>query len=280
MMQHDVIQLLGREVHLRVWNPDTERTVVCWHGLARNGFDFEPLGEALAADGWRVLAPDTPGRGWSQWADQPRDDYQFGRYMPLAEALLDHYDVNRLSWVGTSMGGLLGMLLTGKALAGRVDRLVLNDIGPAIPTEALRRITDYVRQVPSFATLSEFETRIRELYAPFGPRSDADWRAMAMACSRRLPDGRFVTHYDPEIVGQFDESAPPLDLWSLFEALDCPLQLLHGTQSDVLTNDIVARMRECQPGLEVHGFDNCGHAPGLHLEAHIEPVRRFLRAGA
>lgn len=276
MMEHDFVTLDGRELHLRVWNRQAERTVVCWHGLARNGADFEPLSEVLAADGWRVLAPDTPGRGWSQWADEPRAEYQFGVYIPQALALLEHYGVDRLSWVGTSMGGLLGMLLASDALAGRLDRLMLNDVGPTIPTEALKRITDYVRQVPAFASLSEFEARIRDIYAPFGPRDDQSWHAMAMACSRRLPDGRFVTHYDPEIVGQFDDSAPPLDLWDAFTGIDCPIQLLHGAQSDVLTRPIVDRMTECRPDLEVHRFEDCGHAPGLHLDAHIEPVRRFL----
>lgn len=276
MMEHDFIQLNGRELHVHVWNRDADKTVVCWHGLARNGADFEPLGNVLAARGFRVLAPDTIGRGLSQWASEPREEYQFEIYMALALALLEHYRVDRLNWVGTSMGGLLGILLSSNNLKDRIDRLVLNDVGPAIPAEALRRITTYVRETPTFNTLSEFEQRIRELYAPFGPRSDSEWRTMAMACSRRLPDGRFVTHYDPEIVGQFDKSAPALDLWQQFKAIACPVMLLHGTQSDVLTKDIVEHMRQARPDLEVHSFDDCGHAPGLHLEGHQHPVINFL----
>ncbi len=276
MMEHAFVTLENRELHVRVWNPLAEKTVVCWHGLARNGFDFEPLGDALAEQGYRVLAPDTLGRGLSQWAKNPREEYHFELYSQLALSLLDHFKIRRLSWVGTSMGGLLGMLLASDPLRDRLDRLVLNDVGPTIPTESLKRITDYVRDTPVFDTLSAFEARIRTLYEPFGKRSDASWREMAMACSRRLPDGRFVTHYDPEIVGQFDETAPPLDLWSQFEAIDCPVLLLHGTQSDVLTSDIVSAMQSRKPGLSLLSFDDCGHAPGLHLADHILPVVRFL----
>lgn len=276
MMEHEFVTLQDRELHVRVWNPRASMTVVCWHGLARNGHDFEPLGEALAERGYRVLAPDTIGRGLSQWAKEPRREYQFERYGELALSLLDHYEVGRLSWVGTSMGGLLGMLLAAGPLKARLDHLVLNDVGPAISVDSLKRITNYVRDVPTFDTLTAFEARIRTLYAPFGPRSDASWREMAMACSCRLPDGRFVTHYDPEIVGQFDEAAPPVDLWPQFERVDCPLMLLHGTQSDVLTADIVATMQSLKPGLNYLAFDDCGHAPGLHLAEHILPVVRFL----
>lgn len=276
MMEHDLIDLNGRELHVHVWNRDARATAVCWHGLARNGADFEVLGHALADRGYRVLAPDTIGRGLSQWARSPREEYEFSVYTALALALLDAYGVDRLSWVGTSMGGLLGMMLAGGPLRGRIDHLVLNDIGPTIPRDALRRITDYVRDTPTFETLTDFEQRIREIYAPFGPRSDAGWRAMAMACSRRLPDGRFVTHYDPEIVGQFDETAPPVDLWDAFTGIDCPVMLMHGLQSDVLTGDIVDRMRRARPDLRVESFAECGHAPGLHLDEHITPVMRFI----
>lgn len=275
-MEHAFITVNNRELHVRVWNPDANKTVVCWHGLARNGHDFEPLGEALAERGCRVLAPDTIGRGLSQWAREPREEYHFGVYSDLALGLLEHYRVDRLSWVGTSMGGLLGMILASGALRARLDGLVLNDVGPALPADALRRITEYVRETPAFDTLTAFEERIREIYAPFGRRGDESWRQMAMACSRRLPDGRFATHYDPEIVGQFDESAPKVALWEQFERIPCPLMLLHGTRSDVLTEEIVAQMRARKPAMELLQFDDCGHAPGLHLADHIEPVVRFV----
>jgi len=276
MMEHAFITLNGRELHVRVWNPNADETVVCWHGLARNSHDFEPLGDALAKHGYRVLAPDTIGRGLSQWARDPREEYHFGVYSELALGLLEHFRVNRLSWVGTSMGGLLGMILGSGPLKDRLDHLVLNDVGPALPTDALRRITEYVRETPAFDTLTAFEERIRTIYAPFGPRDDVSWRDMAMACSRRQPDGRFVTHYDPDIVGQFDESAPAVDLWEQFDSISCPLMLLHGTQSDVLTGDIVAGMQARRPSMALFQFDDCGHAPGLHLADHIEPVVRFI----
>jgi pimeloyl-ACP methyl ester carboxylesterase len=250
--------------------------VVCWHGLARTGADFEPLGDALAGQGFQVLAPDTPGRGYSQWAQDPAAEYNLPVYADQALALLDHYQVDRLWWVGTSMGGLLGILLASGTLAQRVDRLVLNDIGPEIPGDALRRIVDYVRGFESFASLSAFEQRIQTLYAPFGPRDEQGWHQMAIECSRRLPNGRFVPHYDPDIVGPFDEAAPLPDLWAAFCKIDCPQLLMHGRQSDVLTDAIVTKMRKHSADLKVVSFADCGHAPGLHLKTHLDPLLAFL----
>ncbi|WP_162622652.1 alpha/beta fold hydrolase [Salinisphaera orenii] len=154
MLEHDFITLSNRELHVRVWNRSADKTLICWHILARNGADFEPLADALAKQGWRVLAPDTIDRGWSQWAKRPRKEYQFETYSALALGLLEHYRVDRLHWLGTSMGGLLGMVLKSGPLASRIERLILNDIGPAIPTAALRRIANYVRETPAFDTLS------------------------------------------------------------------------------------------------------------------------------
>lgn len=280
MMERDLVMVHNRELHVRVWNRGAASTVMCWHGLARNGADFEPLGEALAAQGFQVLAPDTPGRGLSQWAEDPAREYQLPVYTDQALALLDHYRVDRLQWVGTSMGGLLGIVLASNALAGRLDRLVLNDIGPELPTAALRRIVDYVRNPECYSSLSAFEQRIRELYAPFGPRDDQSWHQMAVDGSRRLPDGRFAPHYDPDIIGAFDESAPPLDLWSAFSSIRCPILVVQGGESDVLTDNIVARMQSRASSLKVVQIAGCGHAPGLHLNEHLVPLLSFLNKTA
>ncbi|WP_028671848.1 alpha/beta fold hydrolase [Saccharospirillum impatiens] len=276
MMERDLVTLENRELHVRVWNRGAASTVVCWHGLARSGADFETLGEALAARGYQVLAPDTPGRGMSQWAQDPAREYQLPVYAEQALALLDHYQVDRLQWVGTSMGGLLGIILASNPLARRLDRLVLNDIGPELPVTALRRIVDYVRNTESYPSLSAFEQRIRDVYAPFGPRDDQGWHQMAIEGSRRLPNGHFAPHYDPEIIGTFDETAPPVDLWAAFGAIQCPMLVIQGGQSDVLPDAIVARMQRGSPALVVARFDDCGHAPGLHLQSHLAPLLSFL----
>lgn len=276
MMERDLVAVQNRELHVRVWNRGAAHTVMCWHGLARSGADFEPLGAALAERGFQVLAPDTPGRGLSQWAQDPAREYQLPVYADQALALLDHYRVDRLQWVGTSMGGLLGIVLASDRLARRLDRLVLNDIGPELPASALRRIVDYVRNQESYPSLSAFEQRIRELYAPFGPRDGQGWHQMAVENSRRLPDGRFAPHYDPDIIGAFDESAPPMDLWSAFSSIQCPMLVVQGGQSDVLTDAIVKKMQGRAAGLKVVRFAECGHAPGLHVQAHLTSLLTFL----
>lgn len=276
MMERDLVTVQNRELHVRVWNRGAARTVVCWHGLARTGADFETLGVALAERGFQVLAPDTPGRGFSQWAQDPAREYQLPVYAGQALALLDHYRVDRLQWVGTSMGGLLGIVLASDRLARRLERLVLNDIGPELPVSALRRIVDYVRNWESYPSLSAFEQHIRVLYAPFGPRDDQSWHKMALEGSRRLPDGDFAPHYDPNIIGAIDESAAPIDLWPAFSSIQCPILVIQGGQSDVLTNAIVKKMQVRASESTVVRFDECGHAPGLHIPTHLAPLLTFL----
>jgi pimeloyl-ACP methyl ester carboxylesterase len=263
------------EVVYRDWgHPDSSRVVVCVHGLTRNGRDFDTLAAALA-ERFRVLCPDMPGRGESEWLADP-NDYVFPTYLTTLTALLAHTRVDRVAWIGTSMGGLLGMILAAQERSP-VTRLVVNDIGPVIEPAALARIAGYVGLNPTFATFAQLEAHIREVSAPFGALSDAQWRELTATTSRRAPDGRWQLKYDPGIAVPFKSSAAAGgDLWAVWEAIRCPTLLLRGAQSDLLSPATAAAMLERGPASRLVEFPGVGHAPMLLSADQIAPVAEFL----
>lgn len=271
----DYVPCAGREIHVSVWNPEGERTVVLSHGLARTGRDFDALARALAAD-YRVLAPDQLGRGLSQWAGK-EEDYCLDVYAQIAVELCAHYDVDTVRWVGTSMGGALGIKLAAGPLAGRVTHLVVNDIGPELPGPAVERILSYVGSPPSFATVRALEDWLREVYAPFGALSDAEWRHMAETSLRRNPDGTLTTHYDPRIARQFVHHPSDFEQWDAWDRVTCPTLLYRGADTDLLPEDWASAMTERGPRAEMISVAGCGHAPPLNTPGQIEPIAAFLR---
>ena len=271
---HHLLDLDGAGIHVRDWGPAESEPVIAWHGLARSGADFAPLATALA-DRFRILAPDTIGRGASSWAGDPAE-YRFARYERLATALLDRFGLDRVRWVGTSMGGALGIRLAAGALAGRITHLVVNDIGPELPKPAIERILTYVGNPPNFATLAELETYLRRVYAPYGFMTDAEWRAMTLTSWRRRDDGRIVPHYDPAIVRQFTQAPGDYDQWEAWRALACPVLLLRGEASDLLLPETAEAMLRANPRARLRVEPGCGHAPALNLPAQTDPLRAFL----
>ena len=265
----------GFEVHATAWGATDAPGLVMWHGLARSGRDFDCIARSLA-DRYHVVCPDTIGRGLSAWSPDPARDYCFANYMRIARSLADQLGFDRLTWLGTSMGGTLGMRLAAGPLEGRIDRLIVNDIGPTLPTVAVDRIKSYVGSPPEFDTLTALEAYFREIYVPFGPHTDAQWRHMAETSFRRLPSGKVTTHYDPAIVRQFFDHANDYEIWDAFDALDVPLLLLHGADSDLLLPEIIAEMQQRQPAMQVAQIDACGHAPALNTPDQIEIVRNFV----
>ncbi len=272
----EMVEINGREIHVRVINPDQKKSVFCGHGLLRNGEDFSRLAAALGQRGYRVIIPDMPGRGWSQWASDPEEEYQYPNYLAIATGLMDHYQVESCDWVGTSMGGIMGMMLAATSLKDRINKLVLNDIGAEVPVEAIARIKQYANEKKQFLSFSQFVNYIRELYQPFGERSEQEWLDMARSSCRRLENGKFTFHNDPSIGEQLVVPEESVNLWPFFQLVDCPILLLHGRQSDILTDTIVGQMREIKPDLVYQGFEACGHAPGLHCDTHIKPVIDFI----
>lgn len=262
----------------RDWgHPACPRVVVCVHGLTRNGRDFDALALALS-DRFRLLCPDMPGRGDSEWLPDA-NDYVFPTYLTVLTALLAHADVDKVAWVGTSMGGLLGMLAAAQRNTP-LTRLVLNDIGPVLAPAALSRIGSYVGLDPVFESFAALEAHIREVSATFGALSDAQWQELAATTARRTADGRWRLKYDPGIATPFAAANVAVsDLWAVWDAIKCPTLLLRGADSDLLLPETAAAMRLRGPRPKLVEFPGVGHAPMLLSPAQIAPVAAFLEGG-
>lgn len=269
----------GRELHYTEWGRPDAPALIMWHGLARTGRDFDDLAQALAGD-YRIICPDTIGRGLSQWSPDPVAEYRLDFYARLARALVDGLALDRVRWVGTSMGGATGMYAAATTLKDRITHLVVNDIGPSLPQPAIDRILAYAGNPPAFDTVTELEAWLRAAYKPYGWQSDAQWRRMAETSMRRLPDGRVTAHYDPAIVGQFHHHPTDYERWTEYDTLRVPLLLLRGADSDLLLPEVADAMTRRGPRAQRIDFPDCGHAPALNVAPQIEAVRQFLATPA
>ena len=250
------------------------RPVICVHGLTRNGRDFDRLAAALAGKR-RVLCPDMPGRGKSDWLDAG-EEYGYPLYISCVMNLLTRYGIEEVDWVGTSMGGLIGMALA--ALPGTpIRRMVLNDIGPLIAAEGLTRIATYVGRDPSFADVAGLEAHLRDVAAPFGPLTAEDWRFLAGISARRKPDGSIGYAYDPRIGDAFrQEPAKDIDLWAQWDAIKVPTLVLRGVESDLLRHADALAMTNRGPCARLVELSGIGHAPALLAADQIALISDFL----
>jgi pimeloyl-ACP methyl ester carboxylesterase len=273
----------GREIHYTEWGPQHGRAVIAWHGLARTGRDMDELARHLA-DRYRVICPDTLGRGLSQWSPNPGQEYTLAFYARLAAELMEQLRIEQAHWVGTSMGGAIGMVcaagLAQPKLKGRIKSLVLNDSAPRLAEAAVARIRQYAGSPPAFDTMGELEAFFRQVYKPFGWLSEAQWRRLAETSMRRLPDGRITPHYDPAIVRQFTDHPKDYDLWAHYDAIEAPVLCLRGADSDLVLPEAVAEMKQRGPGarglLRVVEVPGCGHAPALNVAAQLDLVTSFI----
>jgi pimeloyl-ACP methyl ester carboxylesterase len=268
----------GTEIHYSAWGDPADPTVLCVHGLSRNGRDFDPLARELQDD-YHVVCPDMPGRGWSEWADDPAERYSNAAMVETLVGFCDALDLGSVRYVGTSMGGGLGMALAGGPFANRIERLVINDMPPnpeadSAP-EALGRIMEYVPDPPTVETVGELEDYFRELYeGRFSEMTDDEYRRLTMTSARRTDDGRVTTHYDPRILAGEDDDEGP-DPWDVWAAIDAPILILRGADSDILPAEPFERMQEVQPEAETVEVD-CGHAPALNTPEQIDPIRELF----
>lgn len=279
------LRCADREIHFVEWGAQHRDTVIAWHGLARTGRDMDELAWHLSAR-YRVICPDTIGRGLSQWSPKPLEEYQLSFYARIAAELMDQLGIDRAHWVGTSMGGAIGTVCAaGRAeprLKGRIRSLVLNDNAPELAAPAIERIKAYAGHPPAFDTVSELEAFLRQVYKPYGWLSDAQWRRMAETSTRRLPDGRVTPHYDPAMVQQFIAHPDDYLIWDDYDVLDIPVLCLRGAESDLVLPDVTARMLQRGPGARgltrIVEIPGCGHAPALNVPEQLDLVADFFAA--
>lgn len=258
-------------------DPRNRDVLVCVHGLTRTGRDFDELARAMSGQ-FRVVCPDVAGRGDSDRLADPML-YAIAQYVSDMVTLIARLDVESVRWLGTSMGGLIGMALAAQAGAP-VSRLVLNDAGALITRSSLERIASYVGKAPVFATIEDAEQYIRSISAPFGPHSAEQWRFLTETWLRPSAGGGWRAHYDPRIAEPRMVPDQDLELWTLYDAIRCPTLVLRGESSDLLTRETAAAMAQRGPKARVTEIPGVGHAPTLMHADQIAIVRDFLLQGA
>lgn len=259
-------------------DPASPRAVVCVHGLTRQGRDFDFLARRLVADGFRVVCPDVAGRGLSDRL--PRADlYGVPQYVADMTALMAGLGLDEVDWVGTSMGGLIGMAIA--AMPGTpIRRLVLNDVGPFLPAEAIHAIgRNVLGNPPLHETFEDAEARLRLVYRTFGDLGDAGWRHIAEHSFVETPQG-WRPHYDPAIGEAFRSEIADVSLWPLWDAISRPTLVLRGASSDLLPRETADEMTRRGPKARVVEIPGCGHAPALFAEDQIAVVAGWLGAAA
>jgi pimeloyl-ACP methyl ester carboxylesterase len=267
---------LHRIAYLEWGDPRNRDVLLCVHGLTRTSRDFDDLARSLCGQ-FRLVCPDLAGRGDSERLADPML-YAVPQYLSDMVTLIARLDVESVNWLGTSLGGLVGMALAAQSGAP-VGKLVLNDAGPVITRASLERIASYVGKAPTFASVEKAEEYIRTISAPFGPHSDAQWRTLTETWLRRNDDGSWRAHYDPRIAEPRIVPEKDVELWPLYDAVRCPTLVLRGERSDLLGRDTTGEMTRRGPKARVAEIRGVGHAPTLMHADQIAIVRDFLLEG-
>jgi pimeloyl-ACP methyl ester carboxylesterase len=256
------------------WGDPDAPVLLCVHGLTRNGRDFDPLARHLA-DRYRVICPDMLGRGRSDFARDPVL-YSVPQYLADCITLIARLNVEKLTWLGTSMGGIIGMIcasMPGNALS----RLIINDIGPVVGKVGLDRIASYIGDDPTFSSFEEGERNLRGRMGEFGEHSDEQFRYLSQHFVVQR-DGRWTFHYDPAIAVAFKSAlaAPATDLWPLYQAIQCPVRVLRGQTSAILSKETAELMEQRGPRARIIEVAGVGHAPTLISDEQIAVIESFL----
>jgi pimeloyl-ACP methyl ester carboxylesterase len=259
--------------------PDNSNVLVCVHGVTRVSDDFDNMARDLC-DRYRVICPDVVGRGRSGWLRDPRH-YQLPQYVADMVTLLARLNAGKVDWVGTSMGGLIGIGLASLQ-DNPIRKLVLNDIGPALNFAALSRIGDYIGQEVRFSTFEQAAEYIRSISAPFGPHTDEQWHKLASDVLRQDKDGQWIRHYDLALAIPFKEGTAESTqrgeamLWAAYDAVACPTLVIRGAESDLLTPDVAQQLTRRGPKAKLVELAGVGHAPTFMQADQIAVVRQFL----
>ena len=256
-------------------DPANRKVLVCMHGLSRCARDFDFLARAMAGE-YRVVCPDAPGRGLSGWLKNPME-YQVQTYVADMVTLLARLDAEILHWVGTSMGGLIGMTLASLPDTP-VNKLVLNDVGPVLTAVSLSRIGEYLGKAPAFPDFATAEKYIRAVSATFGPHSDAEWAFLTEHVTRKSPDGGLRMHYDPAIAVPFNAAKVEKDveLWPYYDAIRCPTLVIRGARSDMFAAATVPRVLAANPMISLVEVDAGHNVAGENPEGFLGAAGRFI----
>lgn len=254
---------------------DNPRVLLCVHGLTRNARDFDKLAEAMSSH-YRVICPDVVGRGRSGRLRNPAG-YGIPQYVADMVTLIARLNVETVDWVGTSMGGLIGMALASQE-GSPIRKLLLNDVGPVITVESLKRIGSYVGTDPTWAGFDEALAFVKAVSAPFGALSEAQWYALTESSVAQRADGRWGFVYDPQIAAPFKAAFgdQDIDLWPVYEQIACPTLVLRGADSDLLTRETWQAMGLRGPRARLAEIQGVGHVPMFMTEEQISVARDFL----
>ena len=259
----------------RQWgNPDNPKVLLCVHGVARNARDFDTIAAFLSSH-YRVLCPDMAGRGDSEWLADP-SHYAVPQYMADIKALFAALNISSVDYLGTSMGGIVGMCLASEP-SSLIHSLLLNDIGPFVSQSSLAPIAQYLG-AERFADTQAALAYVKMRYQSWGELTPEQWQKVAIDSTRAHPDGGLCLHYDPEIaVNARLGASSDLDLWALWQAISCPVGVLRGQDSTILTADTLVQMQHTKPGLESLVLPGVGHVPPLLSKNECDWVARWYQ---
>ena len=273
---------LHRVAYWEWGDPANPRVLVCVHGLTRQGRDFDVLAAAMS-DRYRVVCPDIVGRGESDRLPNPAD-YVVPRYAADMITVLARVNAETVHWVGTSMGGLIGMVVASLTPKPLVSKLVMNDVGPVLPPQAIARIGAYLGLPLRWDSVEQAADYLWTISKSFGPHTREQWLALTRPMLRPADEGGWRLHYDPAIAIPFQTSTPEsaavfeASLWAAYDAVRCPTLLLRGADSDLLSAGRAQQMTQRGPRARLHTFAGVGHAPTLVADDQVQQVREFLLA--
>ncbi len=249
-------------------------TLFCVHGLTRNARDFDFLANKMCTQ-YRIVCPDVVGRGDSDHI--PEDGYNYLQYNADMNALIARLGVTEINWLGTSMGGIIGMVLASVAQSP-IKRLIVNDIGPEVSREAQMAIGEYIGRSDDFVSVAAVANHLRRIYSEFAPMTDADWEHMAHYSSRRTKQGTFRLKVDNRVGEAFRDAISyfNVDMWDTWERISCPVLVLRGKESSFLSEETAERMLACGPETTLVEFDDTGHTPTLRNDEQVSVISDWL----
>lgn len=271
---------------------NTQLPIICVHGLTRNRHDFDDLAKYLSDKGNHVFCPDIVGRGDSDWFKNPLH-YTYEQYISDMTGMIARVHKERVNWIGSSMGGLLGMFLASMSNSP-IERLVINDIGPQIPAKGIARLAKYAGKEPEFSSILEAKNYFKSVYTGFGNLSDEQWLTLTKNSIREISPGKFAAKLDPGVkimpakskiawralmhpLKALEGTFFDIDLWPIWHNVSCPVLVIHGRMSDLLTPPIIEKMQKSHGNIDVVEVDDAGHAPALLDPQQHELIYQWLR---